>query len=91
MLGNLRDRKTYVAVKGSRVEILSSDDTNNQRHTNIPEGLNRLFHPSQVRRGKIFITAKRLLPQPIKNVIKPLLRVFGLLSPDNTPWFQRKK
>lgn len=91
MPGNLRDRKIYVAVKGSRIEVLSSDETNKQGHTNIPEGLNPRFDPSQIRRGKIFITAKRLLPQPVKNAIKPVLRFLGLIPPDGTPWFQRGK
>ena len=91
MPGNLRDRKTYVAVKGSRMEVLSSDETNNQNHTDIQEGLNPRFDPSQIRRGKIFMTAKRLLPQSAKNAIKPLLRIFGLLPADGTPWFQRGK
>jgi 2-polyprenyl-3-methyl-5-hydroxy-6-metoxy-1,4-benzoquinol methylase len=91
MPGNLRDRKTYVAVKGSRSEILSSDETNKQAHADIPEGLNPRFDPSQIHRGKIFVTAKRLLPQPVKNVIKPVLRAFGLLHADITPWFQREK
>lgn len=91
MPGNLRDRKTYVAVKGSRMEVLSSDETNNQSHTDIPEGLNPRFDPSQIHRGKIFHTAKRLLPQPVKNVIKPVLRALRILPQDNTPWFQRNK
>jgi hypothetical protein len=91
MPGNLRDRKTYVVVKGSRMEVLSSDETNNQGHTDIPEGVNPLFDPSQTPRGKIFITAKRLLPQPVKDAIKPVLRIFGIIPPDGTPWFQRGK
>jgi hypothetical protein len=91
MPGNLRDRKTYVAVKGSRVEVLSSDETNNQGHTDISEGLNPRFDPSQIRRGKIFVIAKRLLPQPVKNAIKPVLRALRILPPDATPSFQRDK
>jgi 2-polyprenyl-3-methyl-5-hydroxy-6-metoxy-1,4-benzoquinol methylase len=75
----LRDRKTYVAVKGPRIEILSSDETNNQGHVDIPEGLNPLFNPSQSRRGKIFVIAKRLLPQSVKNAIKPVLRLLGII------------
>ena len=91
MPGNLRDRKTYVAVKGARIEIISSDETNNQRHTDIPEGINPRVHPSQIRRGKIFKMAKRLLPQQVKNAIKPALRAFGLIPPDTTPEFHREK
>jgi len=91
MPGNLRDRKTYVAVKRPRAEILSSDMTNNQGHVDIPEGQNPRFDPSQIRRGKIFFITRHLLPQPVKNVIKPVLRALRILPPDNTPWFQREK
>ena len=97
MPGNLRDRKTYVAVKGSRTEVLSSDATNKQGHIDIPEGLNPRFDASQIRRGKLFVTAKRLLPQSVKNAIKPALRTLGVLPPDTTPefhkstWFRRGK
>ena len=91
MPGNLRDRKTYVGIKGSRAEILSSEPTQDAGHSDIPEGLNPRFDPSQIPRGKIFHTAKRFLPQPVKNVIKPILRVFRTLPADGTPWFQRKK
>jgi len=91
MPGTLRDRKTYVVVKGSRMEVLSSDETNNQGHTDIPEGVNPLFDPSQIPRGKIFIAAKRLLPQPVKDAIKPVLRALRILPPDMTPSFQRNE
>ena len=97
MPGNLRDRKTYVAIKGTTVEVVSSEETNQQKHTDIPEGENPRFDASQIRRGKLFATAKRLLPQPVKNAIKPALRLVGLLPPDATPefhrtsWFQRGK
>jgi hypothetical protein len=97
MPGNLRDRKTYVAVKGTKAEVLSSEETNKQKHIDIPEGLNPRFDASQVRRGRLFVTAKQLLPQPVKNAIKPVLRILGVLSPDATPefhrtsWFQRGK
>ena len=45
--------------------------------------------PSQVPHGAIFTAAKRLLPQGIKDVIKPVLRAARLLPPDGTPEFQR--
>lgn len=79
MPGNLRDRKTYIAIKGTPIEIISSEPTQTAPHANIPEGLNPRFDPSQIHRGKIFMTAKRLLPQSVKNVIKPVLRVLRIL------------
>lgn len=91
MPGNLRDRKTYVAIKGSRTEIRSSEPTDAADQSDIPEGLNPRFDPSQIHRGKIFHAAKRLLPQSVKNIIKPVLRALRILPQDNTPWFQRDK
>jgi hypothetical protein len=89
MPGNLRDRKTYVAVKGTNAETISSEETDKQKHADIPEGLNPRFDASQIPRGKLFVAAKRLLPQPVKNAIKPALRILGLLPPDATPEFHR--
>lgn len=90
MPGNPRDRKTYVAIKGTRGRVLSSDPTDARGPSDIPEGENPLYDPSQIRRGPIFKAAQRLLPQPVKDAIKPALRSIGLLPPDDTPWFQRK-
>lgn len=91
MPGNLRDRKTYVAIKGPRAAIFSSDPTHDACHTDIPEGLNPRFDPSQFPHGKIFMAAKRLFPQPVKDIIKPVLRTLRILPPDTTPSFQRHK
>ena len=41
--------------------------------------------------GPILVAAKRLLPQSIKNMIKPGLRALGVLPADTTPEFQRRK
>ena len=90
MPGFPRDRKTYVAVKGSRARVLSSDPTDGRARAEIPEGVNPLCDPSQTRRGPLFHAARRLLPQPVKDLVKPALRAVGYLPPDRTPWFQRK-
>jgi len=89
MPGNLRDRKTYLAVKGRPVAVLTSDPTDRQPHVDIPEGANPRMDPSQVQRGRVFTTAKRILPQGVKDVIKPALRAIKVLPPDQTPAFQR--
>jgi len=89
MPGNLRDRKTYLAVKGRPVAVLTSDPTDRQPHIDIPEGVNPRTDPSQVHRGRVFATAKRILPQGIKNAIKPALRAIKVLPSDQTPTFQR--
>lgn len=90
MPGNPRDRKTYVAVKANRVHVHSSDPTDGRAIADLAEGVNPLCDPSQIRRGPIFRAAKRLLPQPVKDAIKPALRGIGVLAPDGTPWFLRK-
>jgi 2-polyprenyl-3-methyl-5-hydroxy-6-metoxy-1,4-benzoquinol methylase len=90
MPGFPRDRKTYVAIRGSRARVLSSDPTDGRPRAEVPEGVNPLCDPSQTRRGSIFHAARRLLPQPVKDLIKPALRAVGYLPPDRTPWFQRK-
>jgi hypothetical protein len=89
MPGNLCDRKTYVAVKGRPVRVLTSDETDRQAGVDVPEGANPRMDPSQVPHGIVFTTAKRVLPQGIKDVVKPVLRAVHLLPPDQTPPFQR--
>lgn len=91
MPGNLSDRKTYVCVKGRRVEVLSSEPTNETAHVDLPEGPNSRFDPSQKPRGPVFRAAKRLLPPSVKAVIKPVLRATGVLPPDGTPAFMRNQ
>ena len=91
MPGNMRDRKTYVAIKGTRVDVLSSEATQAAKDAEIPEGLNPRIDGSQTPKSAVFLAAKRLLPQPVKDVIKPLLRTVKILPPDGTPEFQRNK
>ncbi len=91
MPGNLRDRKTYVAIKGTRVRVLTSDPTDEQAPVDMPEGANPRFDASQVRRSNLFVTAKRVLPPGLKEAIKPVLRLLKVLPPDTTPEFQRKR
>ena len=90
MPGNLRDRKTYVAVKGRPARVLTSDETDRQPGVDVPEGANPRMDPSQVSHGVVFTTAKRVLPQGMKDAIKPILRAVHLLPPDQTPEFQRE-
>lgn len=85
-----RDRKTYCAVKGTPVTILSSDPTDRQGPIPVPEGLNPSFDPVQAPRSRIFHFAKQVLPSPVKEAIKPALRRLGIIPPDSTPEFMRK-
>jgi 2-polyprenyl-3-methyl-5-hydroxy-6-metoxy-1,4-benzoquinol methylase len=85
-----RDRKTYLASRGRRIHIFTSDLTNDEPNNHIPEGANPRLDPSQRPRGPIFNVAKRTLPRPVKDVIKPLLRAMKVLPPDTTPPFMKK-
>ena len=91
MPGNPRDRKTYVAVKGSRAVVQSSDITSNEPIHDIPEGINPKIDGSQIPRGKLFKLAKAVLPPSIKEAIKPVLRAVRVLPKDTTPEFMKKK
>jgi len=91
MPGNMADRKTYLAVKGRKVEVLSSEPTQQAAPGEVPEGPNRNVDPSQKPTGPIFHAAKRWLPQPVKDAIKPVLRAVRLLPPDTTPSFQKSR
>jgi Methyltransferase domain len=90
-VGHGRDRKTYCAVKSKAVKILSSDLTDVQEPINIPEGVNPLYDAVQQPRSKSFQFGKKMLPPAVKDAIKPALRRFGLLPPDTTPEFMRKR
>lgn len=91
MPGNLSDRKTYLAVKGRPVSILSSEPTDAMLRPLLEEGENRRMDASQTPRGAVFKLAKRVLPPGLKDAIKPPLRLIGLLPPDPTPEFMKKK
>jgi predicted RNA methylase len=83
------DRRTYVAIKGKPVKLLSSPVTEQTPHREIPEGpINA--SSVQKQRGLLFKWVKKTFPQPIKDMIKPVLRLIGLLEPDGTPQYMRK-
>jgi 2-polyprenyl-3-methyl-5-hydroxy-6-metoxy-1,4-benzoquinol methylase len=86
-----RDRKTYVAIKGAPCRVLSSEVSNGAAAQRVPEGENPNVDASQTPPSAVFATAKRLLPQPVKNAIKPALRALKILPPDTTPAFLRAK
>jgi hypothetical protein len=72
------DRRAYVAIKGQRGSVLSSPPTETMGHEPKPERtIGSVYWQS---RGPLFRLSKRLLPQPIKDVIKPILRTIGVLN-----------
>jgi len=82
------DRRAYVAVKGRPAAILSSPKTAELGLAGKPEGAPKAV---QSRHGLIFRLGKQALPQPVKDVIKPILRKMRLLPPDPTPPYLRRR
>lgn len=91
MVGNPVDRKTYVAIAGQPASIMSSDPTAALPAQRVPEGPNMRMDASQHPAGRLHVAAKKLLPQFIKDAIKPPLRAVGILPPDTTPEFMKRK
>ena len=91
MPNNLTDRKTYVAIKGKPVKLLSSPVTEQAPHVDIPENEPQRVHPVQIKRSPIFQFVKKTFPQPVKDTIKPVLRALRLLEQDRTPQFIKKQ
>ncbi|KPQ21383.1 MAG: Methyltransferase domain-containing protein [Rhodobacteraceae bacterium HLUCCA24] len=79
------DRRTYVAFCGQPVRVLSSDMTDAAAAPEIPQRNPNDIHPSQIRRSIAFRVGKRVLPQGIKDAIKPTLRRVGWLNTAETP------
>jgi hypothetical protein len=86
---NGADRKTYLAIAGEPVKILSSDATASSPMSPIPEGPDKRMDGSQRPKGAVHRAAKTLLPQSLKNLIKPALRLVRVLPPDPTPEFMK--
>jgi hypothetical protein len=91
MPGNLKDRKTYVAVAGQPAAVRTSEPTSAAPTAHLEEGVNRRMDGSQYEKSGLHKAAKRVLPQPIKDLIKPSLRAIGILPPDMTPDFLKRK
>jgi 2-polyprenyl-3-methyl-5-hydroxy-6-metoxy-1,4-benzoquinol methylase len=91
MPGNMVDRKTYLCIKGKAITVLSTDVTNKEPMHDIVEGRNTFMDASQTPKSKFFLMMKGVLPQAVKNAVKPVLRLLGFLPPDPTPDFLKKK
>lgn len=85
------DRRAYVAIKGQRANVLSSPPTASMGFTPKPERNHLPNMGPNIRHGPMFRVAKRFLPAPVKNGIKPILRMVRILPPDPTPRFAKKQ
>jgi hypothetical protein len=90
MPGIAVDRQTYVAVKNRPAKILSSCLTNDLMASHRPETNDAPPNSIQLDRGPLFRFMKAALAQPVKDRIKPILRLARLLPPDTTPDFMKK-
>lgn len=90
MPGNLHDRRTYLACRGTEVCLRTSDVTQTQPDYPQPESPNMHIDSFQHERSWLFKTAKRALSPTVKNSIKPLLRAVRLIEPEGTPEFMQK-
>ena len=70
--GTSYDRRTFLCVAGTPVQVKSSVATQNAPMVRdpIPDPSN--LHPSQIQHGAAFSMAKKYLPQGLKEVIKPV-------------------
>ena len=83
------DRRTYLAMCGARINVRSSAATRNAadlvpRRRDVAD-----LHPSQKPRSLAFKIAKRVLPQGLKDMIKPTLRKSGVLDTKEAPAFMK--
>jgi 2-polyprenyl-3-methyl-5-hydroxy-6-metoxy-1,4-benzoquinol methylase len=85
------DRRAYVAIKGKPGIILSSPLTASMGFTPKPERSQLSVVGPNIKHGPMFRVAKRLLPQSIKNMLKPSLRMLRILRSGSTPKFLKKE
>ncbi len=85
------DRQMYLAIKGERAPIRSSPVTDALNESPRPQRNEWPVNQAQIQHGRIYRALKAGLPQPVKNAIKPALRLVGLLPPDTTPEYLRPK
>ncbi len=80
------DRRMFSAIKGQPVSILSSEMTDRTGHVPAPLPDPTNLHPYQMDHGRAYTIGKKLLPQPVKNAVKPTLRRLGLLKTEDSPF-----
>jgi len=85
------DRHTFVAMRGKRVEILSSPLTEAHCNEDLPEDRCTRVHPIQHESGPLHRLAKSMLPSWLKDLLKPGLRALRLLPADTTPDWRKRQ
>ncbi|WP_057790836.1 class I SAM-dependent methyltransferase [Roseovarius atlanticus] len=85
--GHTIDRRTYLLFTGKRVKLFSSEQTDAARLPNFVKRDLKGLHPSQLEHSLLFRIGKTLLPQSVKDAIKPSLRRTGWLKTDEVPHY----
>lgn len=85
------DRRTYVAMKGVRRTVHSSPPTDALQDVHRPEHNPNPLNSIHIQHGAAFRFFKSAMPQGLKDVVKPVLRTVGVLPPDETPQWAKKK
>jgi SAM-dependent methyltransferase len=85
------DRRTYVAMKGTRQQVHSSPPTDALQHVHRPEHNPTPLNSIHLQHNAAFRFFKNTMPQGLKDAVKPMLRSVGVLPPDETPDFMKKK
>jgi SAM-dependent methyltransferase len=91
MPGVAEDRRTYVAMKGQRQKVHSSPPSDALQHVQRPEHNPHPLNSIHLQHGAAFRFFKNSMPQGLKDVVKPVLRTVGVLPPDETPDFLKKR
>jgi len=87
--GLTTDRKAFLALKGEPVTIKSSTITQGQPHKTVDVEAPVSLHPSQIKHNVVHSVAKQVLPQNIKDMIKPALRSVGVLPKVQVPDWEK--
>jgi 2-polyprenyl-3-methyl-5-hydroxy-6-metoxy-1,4-benzoquinol methylase len=87
---NSYDRRMYVAIKGRPTKVLSSPMTAAIVHEPAPLEDPQNLHPYQRDHGLAYTIGKKVLPQQVKNSIKPTLRKLGVLKTQEAPFEDSK-
>lgn len=80
------DRRMFAAVKGQPVRVLSSAPTDALGHVPATLADPTDLHDYVRDYGVAYRLGKRLLPQPVKDAIKPALRKLGVLKTEESPF-----
>ncbi len=84
------DRRTFVCIAGTPVNVLSSEPTQAVAHAKVTIPDPRAVHPSQIQRSTAFKFAKKYFPQRVKNIIKRMYSAVTGHETNESPFAKTK-